>query len=98
MVNEPVAEDGNGLRDSLWSRNLGAEDYMVRAFEHAEEADPGAARFINDYNLESNPAKRATFMRLVERLLKRGVRIGGIGTPDPHRHRPAGRRGRCRDP
>ncbi len=80
VVNEPVAEDGSGLRESLWSSNLGQDDYMVRAFDHAAEADPEAVLFINDYNLESLPAKRATFMRLVERLLKRGARLGGIGT------------------
>lgn len=80
VVNEPVAEDGEGLRDCLWSRNLGQDDYMVRAFEHAAEADPGAVRFINDYNLESNPKKRATFLRLIDRLLKRGAPLTGIGT------------------
>jgi endo-1,4-beta-xylanase len=80
VVNEPVAEDGDGLRDSLWSRNLGQTDHMRLAFEHAREADPQARLFINDYDLETNPRKRATFMRLVEGLLKAGVPIGGIGT------------------
>ena len=80
VVNEPTAEDGEGLRQCLWSRNLGQEDYMVRAFEYAQEADPEAVLFINDYNLESLPKKRATFMRLVERLLKRGAPLKGIGT------------------
>lgn len=79
-VNEAVAEDGEGLRDCLWSRNLGQEDYMVRAFEHAREADPDAVLFLNDYNLESLPKKRATFMRLVERLLSRGAPLTGLGT------------------
>ena len=79
-VNEPVAEDGEGLRECLWSRNLGQEDYMVRAFEHAREADPDAVLFLNDYNLESLPKKRATFMRLVERLLARGAPLTGLGT------------------
>jgi endo-1,4-beta-xylanase len=78
-VNEPTAEDGDGLRDSLWSRNLGPEDHMVRAFELAAEADPNAVLFINEYNLESLPRKRATFLRLVERLLKRGAPVGGLG-------------------
>lgn len=80
VVNEPVAEDGNGFRDSLWSRNLGPEDYMVRAFEAAAEADPEAILFINDYNLELLPGKRATFMRLVDRLRARGCKVGGVGT------------------
>lgn len=80
VVNEPVAEDGNGLRQCLWSSNLGQLDYMRRAFDHAREADPGARLFINDYNLETNPRKRATFMRLIEDLLKAGAPIGGVGT------------------
>lgn len=79
-VNEPVAEDGEGLRDSLWAQRLGAEDHILRAFEHAAEADPGAVLFLNDYNLENLPRKRVTFLRLVDRLLSRGCRIGGLGT------------------
>jgi endo-1,4-beta-xylanase len=80
VVNEPIAEDGEGLRTCLWSRNLGQLDYMRRAFDHAREADPGAVLFVNDYNLESRPKKRATFLRLVEDLLKAGAPVGGIGT------------------
>jgi endo-1,4-beta-xylanase len=79
-VNEPVAETGEGLRDSLWSRNLGAEDHILAAFETAAEADPGAILFLNDYNLELRPNKRATFMRLIDRLRARGCPIGGIGS------------------
>lgn len=80
VVNEPIAEDGNGLRDSHWSRNLGADGYMIRAFEQAKLADPHAVLFVNDYNLENNPVKGATFLRTVERLLKAGAPIGGLGT------------------
>jgi endo-1,4-beta-xylanase len=80
VVNEAVAEDGEGLRDCLWSRNLGQEDYIVRALEHAREADPDAVLLLNDYNLERLPKKRATFMRLVERLLARGAPLSGLGT------------------
>ena len=80
VVNEPILDDGSGLRDCLWSRNLGATDYIRRALDHAREADPGAVLLINDYNLESLPRKRATFMRLIEGLLKAGAPIGGIGS------------------
>lgn len=80
VVNEPVAEDGDGLRDCHWSRALGMDGYMVRAFEQAHAADPDAVLFLNEYNLENIPAKGATFLRLVERLLKLGAPIGGIGT------------------
>lgn len=80
VVNEAVAEDGNGLRDCHWSRVLGQDGYIARAFEQAQAADPDAVLFLNDYNLENNPTKGATFLRLVERLLKAGVPLGGIGT------------------
>ncbi len=80
VVNEAVAEDGNGLRDCHWSQTLGQDGYIARAFEQAKAADPDAVLFLNDYNLENLPAKGATFLRLVERLLAAGVPIGGIGT------------------
>ena len=53
---------------------------MIRAFEQTRAADPEAVLFLNDYNLENLPAKGATFLRTVERLLKAGAPIGGIGT------------------
>jgi endo-1,4-beta-xylanase len=80
VVNEPVAEDGDGLRDCHWSRALGMDGYMVRAFEQAKAADPDAVLFLNEYNLENIPRKGATFLKLVERLLKLGAPIDGIGT------------------
>ncbi|MBT9470365.1 MAG: endo-1,4-beta-xylanase [Pseudomonadota bacterium] len=80
VVNEAVAEDGEGWRDSLWSRKLGALNHMVLAFQHAREADPDAVLFLNDYNLENIPKKRATFLKLAEALLKAGAPLGGLGT------------------
>ncbi len=80
VVNEAVAEDGDGLRDCVYARKLGPEAYIVRAFEQARAADPNAVLFLNDYNLENNPRKGATFLRLVERLMTLGAPIGGIGT------------------
>lgn len=81
VVNEPVSEDGRGLRDCVWSEGLGGVDaYIIRAFEQAKLAAPEAVLFLNDYNLENNPVKGATYMRLVERLLKAGAPITGLGT------------------
>ncbi len=78
VVNEAVAEDGDGYRSGVWGQALG-EDYAALAFEHAKEADPGAIRFLNDYNLETMPAKLDAFQRLLERLLKRGAPVNGVG-------------------
>ncbi|HEY5071832.1 MAG TPA: endo-1,4-beta-xylanase [Caulobacteraceae bacterium] len=80
VVNEAVAEDGNGWRDSLWSERLGAFEHIRLAFELARRADPDAVLLLNDYNLESIPAKRATFMRLAEALLNAGAPLGGLGS------------------
>lgn len=80
VVNEPVAEDGAGLRQHLWSRNLGPLEHMVAGFRHAEEADPAALRVLNEYHLESRPAKRTSFLRLTEQLLAAGAPITCLGT------------------
>jgi len=80
VVNEAVNEDGVGLRDCLWSRNLGMDEHMLLAFETAHAADPDAVLFLNDYFLETIPRKRLEFMRLAERLLNKGAKLGGLGT------------------
>ena len=80
VVNEAVAEDGEGWRESLWATRLGDFEHMRLAFEIAREADPAAVLFLNDYNLEWLPKKRATFLRLAERLLAAGAPLGGLGT------------------
>ena len=78
VVNEPIADDGS-LRDCLWRRALG-DDYVRLAFEHAREAGPDAPLFLNDFDLESKPAKRTAFLKLAEQLLKAGAPLGGLGT------------------
>ena len=80
VVNEPILDDGSGLRDCHWSRRYGQDGYILRAFEKAREADPEAILFLNEYNLEGIPAKGSQFLRLVERLLKAGCPLQGIGT------------------
>ncbi|MHB8284585.1 MAG: endo-1,4-beta-xylanase [Caulobacteraceae bacterium] len=79
VVNEPIADDGVTLRQSLWTRELGMEGYFIRAFDEARAADPHAVLLVNEYDLETKPQKRLTFLKLVEAMLKRGAPIGGIG-------------------
>jgi endo-1,4-beta-xylanase len=79
VVNEPIKDDGTGPRDSLWSRRLGQTGHFRVAFEAARAADPDAVLFTNDYHLESKPQKLASYMRLIEQLLREGVPLGGIG-------------------
>lgn len=80
VVNEPILDDGSGLRDCHWSRRYGQDGYILRAFEKAHIADPDAVLFLNEYNLEGVPAKGSQFLRLVERLLRAGCPLQGIGT------------------
>jgi endo-1,4-beta-xylanase len=87
VVNEPITDDGAGLRDSLWSQALGPLEHMRLAYELAHAADPAAVLFLNDYSLETNPNKRASFLRLAESLLKAGAPLMGLGTQT---HVPAG--------
>jgi len=90
VVNEAVADGGGdalGMRQTEWYRVLG-EQYVDLAFGYADEAfnkqyaAPGATRpvtlFINDYNTDQ-PTKRTAYLALIDRLLARGVPIGGIG-------------------
>ena len=48
VVNEAVADDGSGLRDTVFRQKLG-DGYIADAFRLAHEADPQALLFYNDY-------------------------------------------------
>jgi endo-1,4-beta-xylanase len=78
VVNEAVADDGTGLRDTVFRQKLG-DGYIAEAFRLAREADPGALLFYNDYNGEGAGAKSDRIYDLVRRLLSEGVPIDGIG-------------------
>jgi len=84
VINEAVHDDGVRLRGGVFERGLGM-DYIPIAFHAAREADPQAVLFLNEYNLEHDGRKRATFLRLAERLLAQGVPLGGLGTQS-HMH------------
>ena len=79
VVNEPILDDGSAMRDCHWSQRYGQDGYILRAFEKARIADPEAVLFLNEYNQESVPAKGAQFLKLVERLLKAGCPLQGLG-------------------
>lgn len=102
VVNEPMADGSSGLRTSrnsdgsasdifFWSDVLG-RDYALNAFQYAAAADPNALLFINDYNLESNPAKLDSLLAYVKELQDKGAKIDGIGTQmhisDPKQYGP----------
>jgi endo-1,4-beta-xylanase len=63
----------------FWSEYMG-RDYVYKAFKYAEAADATAKLFINDYALESTPAKVDSLIALVKELKGRGAKVDGIGT------------------
>ncbi|MFT6899442.1 MAG: endo-1,4-beta-xylanase [Paraglaciecola sp.] len=76
VVNEALNEDGS-LRDSKWRQIIG-DDFIEKAFEFASKTAPNAELYYNDYNL-FKPEKRAGAMRIAANLIKKGIRIDGIG-------------------
>ena len=78
VVNEAV-EDGTGaLRNSVFRRRMG-DDYVVRLFEYARQADPDALLFYNDYGSIWDENKRSGILALVDRLLQSASGIDGVG-------------------
>ena len=76
VVNEALNQDGT-MRQSPWFKIIG-DDYLVKAFQFAHEADPSAQLYYNDYDLEL-PAKRAGGVVLIKKLKAAGVPISGVG-------------------
>jgi endo-1,4-beta-xylanase len=76
VVNEALAEDGS-LRDSPWRWIIG-DDFIEKAFEFANAADPDAELYYNDYSLANAP-KAAGAAALVLGLIESGHRVDGIG-------------------
>ncbi len=78
VVNEAVADDGSGLRDTVFRQKLG-EGFIDLAFRAAREADPEALLVYNDYGAEGLGRKSDEVLALVRRLRDRGVPVGGVG-------------------
>jgi endo-1,4-beta-xylanase len=76
VVNEAILEDGS-YRKSKFYEILG-EEFIPLAFKYAQEADPNAELYYNDYN-EWHPGKVKTVTQLVKNLKAKGIRIDGVG-------------------
>ena len=66
------------LRDTPWLRMIGA-DYISHVFHIAHELDPSAILYYNDYNLNYQQKREATYYMVKELREKAGVPIHGIG-------------------
>ena len=81
IINEPFHHDRSKVfkDESPWYRIAG-EEYVTKAFEIAAKyADEHDRFFVNETFVENNPAKADNMFNTVERWLKAGVPIHGIG-------------------
>jgi endo-1,4-beta-xylanase len=78
VVNEAIADDGSGLRATVFRQRLG-DGYIADAFRIARRADPQARLFYNDYGGEGLNAKSDRIYELVRDLVLQGVPIDGVG-------------------
>lgn len=83
VVNEAFNDDGT-FRETIWYQayeelGLPGEQYIADVFRWADEADPEALPFYNDYNLEFTGPKSNAVYAFVQELLAAGVPIDGVG-------------------
>jgi endo-1,4-beta-xylanase len=76
VVNEAIVPDGQ-FRKCKWLDIIG-EDYVLKAFEYAHQADPGAELYYNDYNFYRGRQCKSV-ISLIQNLQSKGVRLDGIG-------------------
>ena len=77
VVNEAIPDGPGDLRDTPALRAIG-DDYILKAFEFAHEADPDAELYYNDYNIDQD-YKRDRALALVKRIRDAGLRIDAVG-------------------
>lgn len=95
VVNEVIADGNAAMRTDLntgagsnqffYGKYLGVkydqDNYVLKAFKYAKQANAGVLRFINDYNLDYSRIKTDSLVALVNFINKDGAAlIDGIGT------------------
>lgn len=80
VVNEAITDDRNASDPYRQSPlyKIAGEEFIIKAFEYAHEADPNALLFYNDYN-ECDPVKSKRIYEMVKKMKAAGVPIDGIG-------------------
>lgn len=76
VVNEAIEDDGSWRKTKFY--DIIGEDYIKLAFQFANEADPEADLYYNDYSM-AHEGRRNTVVKLVNDLKSEGIRIDGVG-------------------
>lgn len=88
VCNEVLNADGirRIADDSYWADIMGDidgdgyyDDYVEVAFRAARAADEDAFLMINDFNMEWQGSKTKAMYDMIERLMRKGVRVDGVG-------------------
>lgn len=77
VVNEAINDNGE-RRGSIWQETIGPE-YIALAFQWANEANPDAQLYYNDYSIAGGGSKSDAVYDLVSGLVNDGVPIDGVG-------------------
>jgi len=82
VVNEALSYDGT-LTKTSWEKTCG-DDYLLKAYQFAHEADPQAQLYYNEFYYyhefsRQSVAKRDAAIALVRKLQAQGVRIAAVG-------------------
>jgi endo-1,4-beta-xylanase len=82
VVNEAFNDDGT-LRSTIWSNAPGigyaGTAYIERALHWANDTDPRAKLFYNDYGAEGVNAKSDAIFKMAQDFVARGVPLHGVG-------------------
>lgn len=79
VVNEAVADDGSGLRESVFSDKLG-ENFIKQSFILARAATHRDTKLhYNDYNILSLNDKSDAVYELMQRMRQRNIPVHGVG-------------------
>ncbi|HEY6372048.1 MAG TPA: endo-1,4-beta-xylanase [Candidatus Sulfotelmatobacter sp.] len=83
VVNEAFEDDGT-MRHTIWYDEPGigvgaGTKYIEQALRWAQEADPSAKLFYNDYDAEEGNRKSDAIYRMAKDFKGRGVPLDGIG-------------------
>jgi endo-1,4-beta-xylanase len=79
VVNECIDDATGTIRHNQYYDICGSDEYIVKAFQYAREADPSALLFLNDYNIEMSGQKQTGFYNELKKLLAEGAPIDGVG-------------------
>jgi endo-1,4-beta-xylanase len=78
VVNEAINDGPQPYLRNTPARRAIGDDYVVKAFELAHQADPDVELYYNDYNIEQG-GKCDRALRLIRQIKTAGARIDAVG-------------------